>query len=128
SASNSTSVRMPPPPGRVSPRPSDGWRPLSTGSGEPGTGRPRLVRAGTFRRGGPAAERTGMASRQPLRVEREVSILMLIGTRPEAIKMLPVVLALRASEWFEPVVVTTGQHRDLVDPILELGGVVPDAD
>lgn len=41
-----------------------------------------------------------------------VRILVLIGTRPEAIKMLPVVLALRESRWFEPIVVTAGQHRD----------------
>jgi UDP-N-acetylglucosamine 2-epimerase (non-hydrolysing) len=62
------------------------------------------------------------AGRPPVRV------LVLIGTRPEAIKMLPVVLVLRESVWFEPVVVTTGQHRDLVDPILELGAVEPDVD
>ena len=62
------------------------------------------------------------ASQSPVR------ILALIGTRPEAIKMLPVVLALRESKWFEPVVVTTGQHRDLVDPILELGAIEPDVD
>ena len=55
-------------------------------------------------------------------------ILVLIGTRPEAIKLLPVVLALREAASFEPVVVTTGQHRDLVDPILELGAIVPDVD
>ena len=42
--------------------------------------------------------------------------------------MLPLVLALRECAWFEPVVVTTGQHRDLVDPILELGAVEPDVD
>ena len=37
-------------------------------------------------------------------------VLCLMGTRPEAIKMFPVVHALRASEWFTPVVITTGQH------------------
>ena len=42
--------------------------------------------------------------------------------------MFPVVHALRASEWFSPVVITTGQHRDLVEPILELAGIVPDHD
>jgi UDP-N-acetylglucosamine 2-epimerase (non-hydrolysing) len=57
-----------------------------------------------------------------------VRILVLIGTRPEAIKMLPLVLALQECAWFEPVVVTTGQHRDLVDPILELGGIEPEFD
>jgi UDP-N-acetylglucosamine 2-epimerase (non-hydrolysing) len=55
-------------------------------------------------------------------------VLCLMGTRPEAIKMFPVVHALRASEWFSPIVITTGQHRDLVEPILELAGIVPDHD
>jgi len=60
---------------------------------------------------------------------REVThILVLIGTRPEAIKMFPVVHALKRSDWFEPVVVTTGQHPDLVKPILELAGIEPDLD
>jgi UDP-N-acetylglucosamine 2-epimerase (non-hydrolysing) len=58
----------------------------------------------------------------------ETNVLVLIGTRPEAIKLFPVVLALRRSTQFEPIVITTGQHRDLVDPILELAGIVPDHD
>ena len=60
---------------------------------------------------------------------REVThILVLIGTRPEAIKMFPLVLALRRSTWFAPTVVTTGQHYDLVQPILDLAGIEPDVD
>lgn len=42
--------------------------------------------------------------------------------------MFPVVHALDRSEWFQPVVVTTGQHHDLVLPILELAHIVPDFD
>ncbi len=56
------------------------------------------------------------------------NVLVLVGTRPEAIKMLPVVLGLRSSRWLRPVVVTTGQHPHLVGPILELGDVEPDVD
>lgn len=56
------------------------------------------------------------------------NVLVVIGTRPEAIKMFPVVHALRRSSWFAPVVVTTGQHRDLVAPILELAAIEPDVD
>ncbi len=56
------------------------------------------------------------------------NVLVLMGTRPEAIKMFPVVHALRRSTWFGPVVVTTGQHRDLVAPILELAGIEPEHD
>jgi UDP-N-acetylglucosamine 2-epimerase (non-hydrolysing) len=59
---------------------------------------------------------------------RPSNVLVLIGTRPEAIKMFPVVHAMRRSPWFNPVVVTTGQHRQLVGPILELAGIDPDVD
>jgi UDP-N-acetylglucosamine 2-epimerase (non-hydrolysing) len=59
---------------------------------------------------------------------RRSNIIVLIGTRPEAIKMFPVVLALRDSTWFAPIVVTTGQHHDLVRPILDLAGIEPDVD
>ncbi len=59
---------------------------------------------------------------------RPSNVLVLMGTRPEAIKMFPVVHALRRSRWFAPVVVTTGQHRDLVAPILDLAGIEPDFD
>jgi UDP-N-acetylglucosamine 2-epimerase (non-hydrolysing) len=58
----------------------------------------------------------------------KANVLCLIGTRPEAIKMFPVVLALRASTNFKPIVATTGQHADLVDPILALADITPDVD
>lgn len=58
----------------------------------------------------------------------KVRCLIVIGTRPEAIKLVPILLALRSSTLIEPFVVTTGQHRDLVDPVLALAGVTPDAD
>jgi len=60
--------------------------------------------------------------------ELRSNMLVLMGTRPEAIKMFPLVLALRRSANFRPVVVTTGQHRDLVRPILELAEIEPDID
>jgi len=59
---------------------------------------------------------------------RRTHVLVLMGTRPEAIKMFPLVHALAASERSEPVVITTGQHADLVRPILELAGIEPDYD
>jgi UDP-N-acetylglucosamine 2-epimerase (non-hydrolysing) len=59
---------------------------------------------------------------------QRIHVLCLMGTRPEAIKMFPVVHALRSSARYEPVVITTGQHRDLVAPILELAGIEPDHD
>lgn len=50
---------------------------------------------------------------------------VLLGTRPEAIKLAPVVLALRDAPWLEPVVVSTGQHADLVTPVLAAFGIGP---
>lgn len=53
-------------------------------------------------------------------------ILVVIGTRPEAIKLFPVIHALRADPAFCVTVCTTGQHRDLVGPVLALAGIAPD--
>jgi len=55
-------------------------------------------------------------------------ILIAIGTRPEAIKMAPVVLALRQQSWAEVRVMATAQHRQMMDQVLELFGIVPDVD
>lgn len=52
----------------------------------------------------------------------------MFGTRPEAIKMAPLVLALRAAEGFEVIVAVTGQHRDMLDQVLDLFGIIPDFD
>ena len=40
----------------------------------------------------------------------KANVLVVVGTRPEAIKLLPIILALQDSESFKPVIVTTGQH------------------
>jgi len=50
------------------------------------------------------------------------------GTRPEAIKMAPIIKALAASEVLEPVVTVTGQHREMLDQVNELFGIEPDHD
>lgn len=47
------------------------------------------------------------------------TFLCIIGTRPEAIKMAPVVHALRAAPWARCIVVATAQHRDLLDQMLD---------
>ncbi len=57
---------------------------------------------------------------------RRSRVLVVIGTRPEAIKLAPVVLALRAEDQLEPIVVTTGQHRQMVEPILSTFGIEAD--
>ncbi|GAA4116324.1 UDP-N-acetylglucosamine 2-epimerase (non-hydrolyzing) [Nocardioides fonticola] len=54
-------------------------------------------------------------------------VAVVLGTRPEAVKLAPVIVALRRSE-HEVVVVSTGQHRDLLAPILRMFDIVPDVD
>ena len=56
-------------------------------------------------------------------------IAVVIGTRPEAIKMAPIVMELRrrASE-FHTTVVATAQHRDMLDQVLDLFDIKPDVD
>jgi len=55
-------------------------------------------------------------------------ILLVIGTRPEAIKMLPVVRALRQVPEVDLKVVTTGQHRHMLDQVFAVFGETPDID
>lgn len=55
-------------------------------------------------------------------------IVCTIGTRPEAIKMAPVIGALRAAPWADCRVLLTAQHRELVDSVLDVFGIVPDID
>lgn len=52
-----------------------------------------------------------------------VSIMIVIGTRPEAIKLAPVIQAIKASSWANPCVVLTGQHSDLIDPLIKSFGL-----
>lgn len=54
--------------------------------------------------------------------------MVVFGTRPEAIKMAPVVHALQAHPDLQPVVVVTAQHRRMLDQVLEIFRIVPDAD
>ena len=55
-------------------------------------------------------------------------ILVVFGTRPEAIKLFPVVAALKADPRFLPVVCVSAQHRQMLDQVLEIAGIVPDHD
>lgn len=54
--------------------------------------------------------------------------LCVFGTRPEAIKMAPLVLALAADERFDAKVCVTGQHREMLDQVLDLFAIKPDFD
>ena len=55
--------------------------------------------------------------------------MLVFGTRPEAIKMCPLVNVLKSRpDEFETVVAVTGQHREMLDQVLRVFGVVPDHD
>jgi UDP-N-acetylglucosamine 2-epimerase (non-hydrolysing) len=55
-------------------------------------------------------------------------ILVVFGTRPEAIKLFPVVAALKEDPRLVPVVCVSAQHRQMLDQVLEIAGIVPDHD
>jgi UDP-N-acetylglucosamine 2-epimerase (non-hydrolysing) len=55
-------------------------------------------------------------------------VLIIFGTRPEAIKLFPVVHALRQRSEIETLVLVTGQHRQMLDQVLEIGEITPDGD
>ena len=55
-------------------------------------------------------------------------VLSVFGTRPEAIKMAPVVQALEAVSGIESQVCVTAQHREMLDQVLELFEIRPDYD
>jgi UDP-N-acetylglucosamine 2-epimerase (non-hydrolysing) len=60
--------------------------------------------------------------------KRFAKILVVFGTRPEAIKMAPVVNALKAAEEFQVKTVITAQHREMLDQVLTLFKIRPDYD
>ena len=56
-------------------------------------------------------------------------VMLVFGTRPEAIKMCPLVNELKArADEFETVVTVTGQHREMLDQVLRVFDVTPDHD
>lgn len=55
-------------------------------------------------------------------------VLLVFGTRPEAIKMAPLALLLKKDNAFETKVCVTGQHRQMLDQVLELFNLTPDYD
>ncbi len=61
-------------------------------------------------------------------LSRRPTIAVVLGTRPEAIKLAPVILGLRRSSCFRSEVVLTGQHREMVDQVMALFGLQADRD
>lgn len=62
-------------------------------------------------------------------MKKKIKVMTVFGTRPEAIKMAPVVLELaKYPELINPVVTVTAQHRDMLDQVLNLFRIKPDHD
>ena len=57
-----------------------------------------------------------------------MKVALVFGTRPEAIKLFPVIHALKARADIDTRVIVTAQHRGLLDQVLEIAGIVPDID
>jgi UDP-N-acetylglucosamine 2-epimerase (non-hydrolysing) len=61
-------------------------------------------------------------------MSKQFKVLSVFGTRPEAIKMAPVVKALAALDRIDARICVTAQHRQMLDQVLALFGIVPDYD
>ena len=59
---------------------------------------------------------------------KKIKVMSVFGTRPEAIKMAPVVQALEKNDKIQSIVCTTAQHREMLDQVLELFKITPDYD
>lgn len=61
-------------------------------------------------------------------MENKIKAMVIFGTRPEAIKMAPLVKAMAKDDRFEAIVVSTGQHRQMLDQVLSVFDIAPDFD
>jgi len=61
-------------------------------------------------------------------MKHRIKVAVVFGTRPEAIKLAPVVLELSKDKRFQAVTIVTGQHREMLDQVLNLFHISPDYD
>ncbi len=67
--------------------------------------------------------------REELNMTERIKVMTIFGTRPEAIKMAPLVLELQKhSQQIEPIVTVTAQHRQMLDQVLDIFGIKPNYD
>ncbi len=59
---------------------------------------------------------------------KKIKVMTVFGTRPEAIKMAPLVLKLKQDERFEEITVVSAQHREMLDQVLDIFKIKPDYD
>ena len=60
--------------------------------------------------------------------KQKIKILTIFGTRPEVIKLYPVLAEMEKDVSFESVAVSTSQHREMIDDLFELFNITPDHD
>ena len=60
--------------------------------------------------------------------DSRLPVLVVVGTRPEAIKLVPLILELQRSSIYRPVVVSTGQHQQMVNEVFDLAGIIIDVE
>lgn len=76
----------------------------------------------------PVSARPGGGEQRLARGDDRPTVLVVFGTRPEAIKLAPVIQALEADRALRVRVVVTGQHREMLDQVLKVFGIRPDHD
>ena len=57
-----------------------------------------------------------------------MKVMLVFGTRPEAIKMAPLVLEMKKHEEIDTIVCVTGQHREMLDQVLSIFSMKPEYD
>ncbi|MYV18024.1 non-hydrolyzing UDP-N-acetylglucosamine 2-epimerase [Furfurilactobacillus milii] len=61
-------------------------------------------------------------------MSKPLKVMTVFGTRPEAIKMAPIILRMHEDKNFEPITVVTAQHREMLDQVLKIFKITPDYD
>ena len=61
-------------------------------------------------------------------MKNKIKVMTVFGTRPEAIKMAPVILELAKHDEIKPIITVTAQHREMLDQVLHLFSIKPDYD
>lgn len=59
---------------------------------------------------------------------KPIKVMTIFGTRPEAIKMAPIILLMKQQDDFEPITVVSAQHREMLDQVLDIFHIQPDYD
>ncbi|MGV8145819.1 MAG: non-hydrolyzing UDP-N-acetylglucosamine 2-epimerase [Alkaliphilus sp.] len=59
---------------------------------------------------------------------KQLKVMTIFGTRPEAVKMAPLINRMQENDKIKPIVCVTGQHREMLDSVLDLFGIKPDYD